>query len=188
MIAATIVTPGKTVLLVTIATVAIEMIAHIAGNALGRLLDALKSMIVAPGRLRLPKGNMMIEGLQGTMTGGVAMMTEEALTLIMTVVGKKIDEGTIAVGTRGTIVTMTDPRGTPTGKADGRAEFWPMVSGYPLRCGPRKGFLPKWRRGLPSCALRRIGFCCMERSRVSRARRISPDRVILLFHGASWPS
>ena len=93
-----------------------------AGNALGRLLAVVKSMIVGPPGLHL-RGGMMIEGLQGTMIGGVAMMTGEALTLTMTAAGTTwTDAGTTAAGKRGTIATMIGLRGMPTGIAAGRAE------------------------------------------------------------------
>ena len=92
-----------------------------AGNALGRLLAVVKSMIVGPPGLHL-RGGMMIEGLQGTMIGEVAMMTEEALILTMTVAGMiTTDAGTTVAGTNGTIVSRTG-RGTPTGITDGLAE------------------------------------------------------------------
>ena len=101
----------------------------------------------------------MIKGLQGTMIGEVAMMTEEALTLTMTVAGMTTtDAGTTAVGTRGKIATRTGPRGTPTGKADGRAEFgqwFPDI--IRLRCGPRKGFRKAfWTCHLPRFASNRF--------------------------------
>ncbi|KAJ8483121.1 hypothetical protein ONZ51_g4909 [Trametes cubensis] len=94
----------------------------LAGNALGRLPAVQKSMIVAPG-LHLPGGMLMIEGLQGTMIDEADMMTEEALTLIMTVAGMiTTGVGTTVDGMRRTIATMTGPRGTPTGTTVGRAE------------------------------------------------------------------
>ena len=129
MIVAMIVMPGRTALRVTIATamtgtvtIVTRMIAaDTAGNALGRLLAVVKSMIVGPPGLHL-RGGMMIEGLQGTMIGEVAMMTEEALILTMTVAGMiTTDAGTTVAGTNGTIVSRTG-RGTPTGITDGLAE------------------------------------------------------------------
>ena len=85
-----------------------------AGNALGRLLAVVKSMIVGPPGLHL-RGGMMIEGLQGTMTAGVAtMMTGVTLTLIiMTVVGTTENV---------TTATTTGLQGTQTGTVDGRVE------------------------------------------------------------------
>lgn len=111
-----------------------------AGNAPGRLLAVVKSMIVAPG-LHLPGGMLKKEGLQGTMTGEAAMMTEEALTHIMTAAGTMwTGAETTAAGTRRTIGMTTGPRGTPpTETAVGRAER-PWFSGWPVvrfRCGPR---------------------------------------------------
>ena len=119
---------------------------------------------------------MMIEGLQGTMTGEVAMMTEEALILTMTAAGTTTDAGMIAVGTRGTIATMTGPRGTPTGKADGHAEIGLWFSGFhPFVVVAREmvSRMASW-----TCPSRRIGSAVWKRSRVSRARRISRDRVL----------
>jgi hypothetical protein len=54
---------------------------------------AVNSKNVAPGR-PLPGGNLMIGDLQGTMIGGEAMMTVEALTLIMIAAGTTTDVGT----------------------------------------------------------------------------------------------
>ena len=106
---------------VTLGTIVPATTAVTAGNALGRLVAVLKSMIVAPG-LHLRGGNMMIEGLQGTMIDEADMMTEEALTLTMTVAGMiTTDAGTTVAGTNGTIVSRTG-RGTPTGITDGLAE------------------------------------------------------------------
>lgn len=78
--------------------------------------------IVGPPGLPLPGGKLMREGLQGTMIGGVAMMTVEALTLIMTAVGMTKD------ATRRTTGLTTGHRGIPMGIAVGRVEeamtFW----------------------------------------------------------------
>ena len=116
----TIATPGATTVTGMIVT---KMTVATAGNALGRRLAALKPTIVAPG-LHLPGGIWKIKGLQGTMIGGVAMMTEGALILPMTVAGTlKTGAGTTVDGTRGTIVTRTGLPGTPTGMVVGqRAE------------------------------------------------------------------
>ena len=90
-------------------------------NGLGHPLVVPTMTIVAPGRLP-PRGKMMKGGLQGTMIGEVAMMTEEALILTMTVAGMiTTDSGTTVAGTNGTIVSRTG-RGTPTGITDGLAE------------------------------------------------------------------
>ena len=111
----TIATLGKT----GTATTAVGMHRMVA-NAPGRHPVVRNMTIVAPGRL-LPSGKM-IGGLQGTMIGEVAMMTEEALTLTMTVAGMiTTDAGTTVAGTNGTIVSRTG-RGTPTGITDGLAE------------------------------------------------------------------
>ena len=116
-IVVTIVTLGMIApaMTVTAMTATAGMTVATAGNAPGRLLAALKPMIVAPPGLHLPGGIMMIEGLQGTMTAGVAtMMTGETLTLIiMTVVGTTENAMT---------VTTTGLQGTPTGTMDGRVE------------------------------------------------------------------
>ncbi|RPD66444.1 hypothetical protein L226DRAFT_566877 [Lentinus tigrinus ALCF2SS1-7] len=151
-----IATPEMTVTAMTATT---GKTAATAGNALGRLLVGLKSMIVAPPGLHLPGGMLMIEGLQGTMTDEVAMMTEEPLILTMTAAGTmSTDAGTIAVGTRGTIATMTGLRG----KADGRAEFGHWFSGIILiRCGPRNGF-PNGVVDFPLSRFASNRFCCME--------------------------
>ncbi|TBU35665.1 hypothetical protein BD311DRAFT_10355 [Dichomitus squalens] len=121
-------TPGTTATVRTVtgmtgtATIVTGTTAATAGNAPGRLLAVLKLMIVAPSGLHLLRG-MMIEGLQGTMIGGVAMMTEEALILTMTAAGTmSTDAGTIAVVTRGKIVSMIGRRGTLTGITHGHAE------------------------------------------------------------------
>ena len=120
---------GMTVTLVTIGTtgttapgkIVTGMTAATAGNAPGRPLAAPKPMIAAPG-LHLPGGIWKIKGLQGTMIGGVAMMTEEALILTMTAAGTiPTDVGMTAAVTRGKIATMKG-RGTPTGITDGLAE------------------------------------------------------------------
>lgn len=112
---------GMTVTLRTTAMIATpgttaEMIAHpTAANALGLLPGAAISMISGPPGLPLPGGMRKREGLQGTMTAGVAtMMTGETLTLIiMTVVGTTESA---------TTATRTGPQGTPTGTTDGRVE------------------------------------------------------------------
>ena len=98
---------------VTVAMTAVMIVAA----ALARL-PAMKT-----GAVRLPQeGTMMIGGLQGTMIGEVAMMTEEALILTMTVAGMiTTDAGTTVAGTNGTIVSRTG-RGTPTGITDGLDE------------------------------------------------------------------
>lgn len=117
----------------------IAVTAATAGIALGRLLAVVKSMIVAPG-LPLPGGTLKTEGLQGTMTGEAAMMTAEALTLIMiAAVTMWTAVGTTVVGTRRTIGMTTGPRGTPTETAVGRAEVpWFSDGRFSgLRCGPR---------------------------------------------------
>ena len=119
---------GMTVTLVTIGTtgttapgkIVTGMTAATAGNAPGRPLAAPKPMIAAPG-LHLPGGITTKKGLQGTMTGGVAMITEGALILPMTVAGTlKTGAGTTVDGTRGTIVTRTGLPGTPTEMVVGR--------------------------------------------------------------------
>ena len=172
---ATAMTVTKTIATVTIVT---RTIVDIAGNAPGRLLAAAKPMTVAPG-LHLP-GGMKRRGLQGTMIGEVAMMTEEALTLTMTVAGMTTtDAGTTAVGTRGKIATRTGPRGTPTGKADGRAEFgqwFPDI--IRLRCGPRKGFRKAfWTCHLPRFASNRFLLYGKESSSscISSSKDIPPN-------------
>ncbi|KAI0780623.1 hypothetical protein BD413DRAFT_498702 [Trametes elegans] len=148
---------GTTGMPVTIVTVMIVtetiatapgMIVAIAGNALGRLLAALKSMIVAPG-LHLLGGNMMTEGLQGRTPTGV---------------------GTTVDGTRRTTATMIGPRGMPTGTTDGRAELAMVIRISVFVVDPE--VFPQNRRGLDP-ASRRICFCCMERCLVLRARRLS---------------
>ena len=185
-IVVTIVTLGMIApaMTVTAMTATAGMTVATAGNAPGRLLAAPKPMIVAPPGLHLPGGIMMIEGLQGTMTGEVAMMTEEALILTMTAAGTTTDAGMIAVGTRGTIATMTGPRGTPTGKADGRAEIGLWFSGFhPFVVVAREmvSRMASWT------ASRRIGSAVWKRSRVSRARRISRDRVTLRSMASGLP-
>ena len=122
MIVGTTVTLGMTVVMIVTGMIATGTTVGLAGNALGRLPAVQKSMIVAPG-LHLPGGMLMIEGLQGTMIDEADMMTEEALTLIMTVAGMiTTGVGTTVDGMRRTIATMTGPRGTPTGTTVGRAE------------------------------------------------------------------
>ncbi|THH19477.1 hypothetical protein EW146_g1700 [Bondarzewia mesenterica] len=85
------------------------------------LLPAAMTWMIAapPGRLRRG-GIMMKEDLQGTMIGGgVIMMTEEALTLIM------IAAGTIDDATKRTTGSMTERlrRGTRMVMADGGEEW-----------------------------------------------------------------
>ena len=130
----------------------------------------------------------MTEGLQGTMSDEVAMMTEEALILIIMTAAETImtsagtittDAGTTAVGTRGKIATRTGPRGTPTGKADGRAEFgqwFPDI--IRLRCGPRKGFRKAfWTCHLPRFASNRFLLYGKESSSscISSSKDIPPN-------------
>ncbi|KAI0636669.1 hypothetical protein C8Q77DRAFT_517126 [Trametes polyzona] len=146
-----------------------------AGIAPGRLLAAVKPMIVAPG-LHLPGGMSKTEGLQGTMIGEAAMMTGEALTPIMTAAGTiTTGAGTTVAGTRRTIVLMTGPRGTPTETTVGRADL-ALVSRI-RRCAvvvvdreisPQKA---SWTGS--RIESRRICSCCMERWLVLRARRLS---------------
>ena len=104
--AATTVTPGTTA----------GMIVHpTAVNGPGLRPGATTTMIGGPPGLLLPGGMRKSEGLQGTMTAGVAtMMTGETLTLIiMTVVGTTENA---------TTVTTTELQGTPMGTMDGRAK------------------------------------------------------------------
>lgn len=99
-----------------------------AGSALGRHLAAqlLNMMIVAPG-LPQPGGIMMTEGLRGTMIDEV-MMTVEALTLIMTVVGTMTDVGTTE-GVRTTVTTTEPPQDMQTVIVDGGAERVKQAAG-----------------------------------------------------------
>ena len=121
-IVAMIATLGTTVTLGMIATAmtvirktATGTTAVIVGNAPDRLLAAMKSMIVAPGRLPL-RGNMMIGGLQGTMIDEDRMMFGEALTLILTVAGMNV-----GVKKR-TTASRREHRGRPMETTVGRAE------------------------------------------------------------------
>lgn len=187
-IVVTIVTLGTIApaMTVTAMTATAGMTVATAGNAPGRLLAAPKPMIVAPPGLHLPGGIMMIEGLQGTMTGEVAMMTEEALILTMTAAGTTTDAGMIAVGTRGTIATMTGPRGTPTGKADGPAEIGLWFSGFhPFVVVAREmvSRMASW-----TCPSRFASnrFCCMEKESCISSSKDIPRSCNPPFHGV-WP-
>ena len=119
-------TRGMTVMLGTAATTAAlgtivtrgmttGMIVHpTAANGPGLHPGVPTTTIGGPPGL-LPGGMRKSEGLQGTMTAGVAtMMTGETLTLIiMTVVGTTENA---------TTVTTTELQGTPMGTMDGRAK------------------------------------------------------------------
>lgn len=130
---------GTTVMPRTAATIATpettaEMIAHrTAANALGLLPGAATTMISGPPDLPLRGRMRKREGLQGTMTAGVAtMMTGETLTLIiMTVVGTTENATTATMtgpqGMTGSqemtgLQGMTGRQGMPTGTMDGRVE------------------------------------------------------------------
>ena len=114
-------TRGMTVMLGTIATIATPgttagMIAHpTAANGPGLRPGAVNSTTGGPPGLLLPGGMRKREGLQGTMTAGVAtMMTGVTLTLIiMTVVGTTENV---------TTATTTGLQGTQMGTVDGRVE------------------------------------------------------------------
>jgi hypothetical protein len=88
--------------------------------AIGRaLLPVVAKTIIAPGRLPLG-GILKIEGLQGTMIDGEAMMTGEVLTLIMIVAGTTA--GKIAVVTKrmnGSTTGLPDTMGTAGGVEGG---------------------------------------------------------------------
>jgi hypothetical protein len=89
--------------------------------AIGRaLLPVVAKTIIAPGRLPPLGGILKIEGLQGTMIDGEAMMTGEVLTLIMIVAGTTA--GTIAVVTKrmnGSTTGLPDTMGTAGGVEGG---------------------------------------------------------------------
>ncbi len=82
-------------------------------------------MIVAHPGLRLPRGSMMIEGLQGTMiTDAAVMMTADHHLIIMNVAGmimivvEMTDAATIRMNT-----TRKGPQGK-TAKVDGPDRWW----------------------------------------------------------------
>ncbi|KAG5636408.1 hypothetical protein H0H81_008148 [Sphagnurus paluster] len=108
-----VMTGAVTTAIVTTATATTEATAEIAQ---GRLLAAhlLIMTTVVPG-LHPPGGRGMIEGLQGTMiTDEAAMMTAEALIIMMTVAGMILtDAETIEDATRRTTAMKRGHRGPP---------------------------------------------------------------------------
>jgi hypothetical protein len=110
---------SETIVIETNVTVTIAMIVTVKKGLLSgviglALLPVVAKMIVAPGLLL--GGILKIEGLQGTMTDGEAMMIGEDLTLIMIVAG------TSAAATKrkiGSTTGLPDTMGTAGGVEGG---------------------------------------------------------------------